>query len=484
MENNFFSGLSRTFEAYFPQIRPIVEETVTYYSNQFKPKHQFDYSNVTKVGTFTISDDEVDSVLPKLIYTVPPSVGKNPNFYLVTSPDGAIIYVGTTEKGKIRKPLSASTITGGLLPSADSKDAYFVYLRVMSAVRYYGHCDVYSVDTKFNKDFLDQYGKSYHMIGLEQAVDNIVAHITTVGHASNQDNDAKQVNRLNEIWNKVKVFGEMYKSGLLNLITGTSFRLCSKDGDSKIDSYQKKMREEDNGYSSYSSISNKLSALKAKVKNTTAIDTLFEAALFIDGKNIVIDINKNLADIDDDLKQVEEDNKIKGIISKKVVDLCNPSRDRDVCTDALLASVMMSNVPYAGKGTMDAIDNNKGASMFTFGAKCNFEALLKTIFPCEIDVIYGNMSALPLEERVNGVNRITLMGGPVVPPDNSIIVISPTDEKTITIQEANNILGKVHECFGSNFESWRGVVEVGKPKVSADKILGYAEATKRHCGIA
>lgn len=385
MENNFYSGLSRTFEAYFPQVKESVKQTIEFFNaetftlptpkvddeqsafvSDYIPRRNGPKKHASKlVGKFTIEDGDEENILPKLKYEVQSGCGKNPTFYLVTTPLDDVIYIGTTETGKRKKSVSASTLTGGLLPPHDNRDAYCAYLGIMSVVKKFGHALVYEVDTQYSNTFLDQYGCKTKIYPTNIIIDNIINELYDAAERNGSlmissmpgcdEETSVQAKTSISIWNSVKSFFNMYKNGALNVKGNPS-----------------------NG-----------EEIKVAVRG--------DRFSMVFSSNFMHEIMKK--------KKEKEDNKIKGLISEKVIGLCNPSRDNDKFA---LTDCKKSLMPFAPIGPEKAMDENsideRGKEVFEYEEKIH-DIIKKKFFvtylnigydtPCKQSGYSSRMSSLP-----------------------------------------------------------------------------------------
>lgn len=339
MENNFYSGLSRTFEAYFPQVKESVKQTIEFFNaetftlptpeldeaqsafvSDFIPTKKGRKKHASKlVGKFTIEDGDEENLLPKLKYEVQSGCGKNPTFYLVTTPLDDVIYIGTTETGKRKKSVSASTLTGGLLPQHENRHAYCAYLGIMSVVKKFGHALVYEVDTQYNNTFLDQYGCKTKIYPTNIIIDNIINELYDAAERNGSlmissmpgcdEETSVQAKTSISIWNSVKAFFNMYKTGALNVKGNPS-----------------------NGE---------------------------EIKVSVIGNYMSMEFSTNFSKKIQRMRKENDEDKINNLISEKVIGLCNPSRDNDKFAWADGKSDgKKSLMPYAAIGTEKAMDEN------------------------------------------------------------------------------------------------------------------------------
>ena len=161
MQKQDYAGLSRTFDAYFPDVKKLVEQTETFHNKLFTQQENSTYgfrpSNINLgqcrlIGTLEINQNDKNEAIPRL-YFKKGAEGTNPYFYAIATPNLEILYVGSSLDDARPKTTSASVsaITGGVVPFIDSKQLYIVYLGILSAIKRYGHCMVYEIRTGYEK---------------------------------------------------------------------------------------------------------------------------------------------------------------------------------------------------------------------------------------------------------------------------------------------------------------------------------------------
>jgi len=160
MQKQDYAGLSRTFDAYYPNVKQLVEETEQFYnSNDTDPERWrlTDYDNVRLIGTFAINKNDYDVTLPRLYFKKEAEM-TNPAFYVITRPSlqvlqdaqERIIHIGTSVEAAAPYACSVSALTGGILPHTEKNRAFSTYLKIMSYVKKYGYCTVYELQTGYD----------------------------------------------------------------------------------------------------------------------------------------------------------------------------------------------------------------------------------------------------------------------------------------------------------------------------------------------
>ena len=83
MQKQDYAGLSRTFDAYYPNVKRLVEETELFYQSSGLNWH-LDKTTVRLIGTFTINNNDKDATLPRL-YFKKEAEKTNPYFYVIST---------------------------------------------------------------------------------------------------------------------------------------------------------------------------------------------------------------------------------------------------------------------------------------------------------------------------------------------------------------------------------------------------------------
>ena len=156
MQKQDYAGLSRTFDAYFPDVKGLVEKTEQFYKADYAQTEKcplMNYDNTRLIGTFTLNKGDHDTTLPRL-YFEKKGERTNPNFYIITRPtltdcQERIIHVGTSVSDASQSSCSVSALTGGVMPYSEKKQTYSTYLKIMSTVKNYGYCNVYEIPTGY-----------------------------------------------------------------------------------------------------------------------------------------------------------------------------------------------------------------------------------------------------------------------------------------------------------------------------------------------
>lgn len=151
MQKQDYAGLSRTFDAYYPNVKRLVEETELFYQSSGLNWH-LDETTVRFIGTFTINNNDKDATLPRL-YFKKEAEKANPYFYVISTmePDSfeKIIHIGTSVETASPNSCSVSALTGGVVPNIEKFRTYSTYLKIMSSVRKNGYCNVYEIPTGY-----------------------------------------------------------------------------------------------------------------------------------------------------------------------------------------------------------------------------------------------------------------------------------------------------------------------------------------------
>lgn len=232
METNHNSGFSLTFEAYFPQIKMLIEETEQFYNKQFEKLESSELlgyekpelKQARKIGTLSLNLKDVNEILPR-IYLQKEDKQANPYFYLITNPYNDVLYIGTRLECENILSMSVSALTGGFLPPTETKEAYNLYLGLMSAIKYYQFCIVYDVDTCYKDVILkDQYGEDKNYIVKKVLPTAIYKQLIEAEKENNfnqlpilnqRNGNTAQQDNINKIWEAVSLFKGMLKYDLI-----------------------------------------------------------------------------------------------------------------------------------------------------------------------------------------------------------------------------------------------------------------------------
>ena len=151
MQKQDYAGLSRTFDAYYPNVKRLVEETELFYQSSGLNWH-LDETTVRFIGTFTINNNDKDATLPRL-YFKKEAEKANPYFYVISTMEPnsfeKIIHIGTSVETASPNSCSVSALTGGVVPNIEKFRTYSTYLKIMSSVRKNGYCNVYEIPTGY-----------------------------------------------------------------------------------------------------------------------------------------------------------------------------------------------------------------------------------------------------------------------------------------------------------------------------------------------
>lgn len=151
MQKQDYAGLSRTFDAYYPNVKRLVEETELFYQSSELNWH-LDETTARFIGTFTINNNDKDATLPRL-YFKKEAEKANPYFYVISTkePDSfeRIIHIGTSVETASPNSCSVSALTGGVVPNIEKFRTYSTYLKIMSSVKKNGYCNVYEIPTGY-----------------------------------------------------------------------------------------------------------------------------------------------------------------------------------------------------------------------------------------------------------------------------------------------------------------------------------------------
>ena len=151
MQKQDYAGLSRTFDAYYPNVKRLVEETELFYQSSELNWH-LDETTVRFIGTFTINNNDKDATIPRL-YFKKEAEKANPYFYVISTMESdsfeRIIHIGTSVEAASPNSCSVSALTGGVVPNIEKFRTYSTYLKIMSSVRKNGYCNVYEIPTGY-----------------------------------------------------------------------------------------------------------------------------------------------------------------------------------------------------------------------------------------------------------------------------------------------------------------------------------------------
>jgi len=441
MENNFYSGLSRTFEAYFPQVKESVKQTIEFFNaetfvlptpkvddeqsafvSDYIPRRNGRKKHVSKlVGKFTIEDGDEENILPKLKYEVQSGCGKNPTFYLVTTPLDDVIYIGTTETGKRKKSVSASTLTGGLLPQHENRHAYCAYLGIMSVVKKFGHALVYEVDTQYSNTFLDQYGCKTKIYPTNIIIDNIINELYDAAERNGSlmissmpgcdEETSVQAKTSISIWNSVKAFFNMYKNGALNVKGNPS-----------------------NGE---------------------------EIKVAVIGDYMSMEFSTNFSKKIQRMRKENEEDKINNLISEKVIGLCNPSRDNDKFA---LTDCKKSLMPFAPIGPEKEMDENIGEK---YGKETrDYESKIYAIIKKKFIASYLNIGCdIPFKNEDSYSSSRAIVTSQ---KNNSMIILSFKGAEDLSSKSVNEIVRETELFLGICIPDAKIVVDTA---ITMDEII-------------
>lgn len=219
MKNLSYPELHRVFEDSFPQVKWLVKNFEQFYEGRFEELPNLsksgEFGSAHQIGELLINKNDDGLLLPRLFFKKNEGEKTNPPFYEITTPDGGILYVGTSAPSldKSVTSLSVSAMTGGVFPPVDTKDAYFPYLGVMFAAKKFGKCNVYSLDTgyeninihdQFNFDITNRVKKA--TVGqIYESLYNSVG-FTGLPCINKSKSDYRMINGMNEIWRYVSAF--------------------------------------------------------------------------------------------------------------------------------------------------------------------------------------------------------------------------------------------------------------------------------------
>lgn len=151
MQKQDYAGLSRTFDAYYPNVKQLVKETELFYQSSELNWH-LDGTTVRFIGTFAINNNDKDATLPRL-YFRKEAPRANPYFYVISTMEPnsfeKIIHIGTSVETASPNSCSVSALTGGVVPNIEKFRTYSTYLKIMSSVRKNGYCNVYEIPTGY-----------------------------------------------------------------------------------------------------------------------------------------------------------------------------------------------------------------------------------------------------------------------------------------------------------------------------------------------
>ena len=235
MQKQDYAGLSRTFDAYFPSVKQLVEQTEQFHNKQLVQSENTSYGLsfptinldvARQVGTLEINLKDVECFLPRL-YFKKMDDRTNPYFYVITTPDDGILYFGSSLEDAKPKSIvaSVSALTGGLAPVLETKQMYIAYLGLLSAVKKYGYCKVYELKTGYeNIKLIDVKGKQIPLRTKSEYLAPALSHqlmesleaIPIINQFTAQFMDDSQKVRDEEIWSAVSTFKGMIKNGLVD----------------------------------------------------------------------------------------------------------------------------------------------------------------------------------------------------------------------------------------------------------------------------
>lgn len=247
MQNTNYLSLWQDFDAHFPYVKELVINAEQFYDKHFDSKkletngnQPFNLADKTLVGYFKIVEGTEEAVLPPLKFEKTSNLA-NPYFYLVVTPEDEIIYIGSSLDDVKPKSCSVSALTGGILPKTNSKTAYKIYLGILSAVRKYGSCDVYQLNTGYenikikdlNGDFMTKKKVSREFAETVNAfiiASNIEIPILNTPEYSTGTIDIDETRE--EIWKAVSVWGSIigYKLEAVTHRNELAAKKCNEEG--------------------------------------------------------------------------------------------------------------------------------------------------------------------------------------------------------------------------------------------------------------
>jgi hypothetical protein len=419
MENNFFSGLSRTFEEHYPQIRPLVEETEQFYTEKFlelETKSPSLYEgkkklkNATLIGQLVIDGDDRYNLLPRIVLDEKVPGKNNPKFYIITNPAGEALYIGTSLESFNDNGFSVSTITGGLMPPTNSDVAYKLYLGIMSAVRKYRYCKVYEIDTGYESvEIKNQYGETLNKkLSSKKLVSEICNYLIESSEeypaimwpGMKQNGKTKQDSRSEEIWEAVKMFKKMVKEKLIP-INSMFDRLNGKKNDDA--------EKEDN-------------------KPFVEVELLTDI--------IIINFLKEIDFNSYDEWKKKQDEAINNLVSKKAIELCEPEKDNDVCKNKFLKSVI--SVPAFGRPA--EYPHEEETEVYGDSRSVTFEKEVSELFGKDAVITYRNINAFG--GNYKGVKANYVSDGTLQR------IMIKTEDKNISLQNIRTVVNKALDMLG------------------------------------
>lgn len=233
MQNNDYAGLSRTFDAYFPSVKQLVEQTEQFHNKQLEQAENTSFGMgmptlnleiARQIGTLNINFKDLGCLLPRL-YFKKTDDKTNPYFYVITTPDNGILFFGSSIEDAKPKSIvaSVSALTGGLVPVLETKQMYIVYLGLRSAIKKYGYCKVYELKTGYeNIKLTDANGNAiskkaqsrYFVQDFSMDLMTSFGHIPVIYQFTVPFDDNQKV-RDDEIWDAVSTFNGMIRNGLI-----------------------------------------------------------------------------------------------------------------------------------------------------------------------------------------------------------------------------------------------------------------------------
>ena len=218
MQKQDYAGLSRTFDAYYPNVKHLVKETEQYYGTRNFNVHENPLlfsERANLIGMFQINRADTEATLPRLFF-MKKTTKTNPYFYAVTIPAHSekgepILYLGTSIDVASPNACSVSALTGGVTPYIEKCRTYSAYLKIMLAVKKYGSCNVYEIPTGYED--IDIRGINGITFGREMFAKQIFNHIIFEDNnsLSSEERTQKeaQTTRDNKIWSAVVSFKTM-----------------------------------------------------------------------------------------------------------------------------------------------------------------------------------------------------------------------------------------------------------------------------------
>ena len=218
MQKQDYAGLSRTFDMYYPDVKPAVKETEQYYGTRNFNVHENPLlfsERANLIGTFQINRADTEATLPRLFF-MKKTTKTNPYFYAVTIPTHSekgepILYLGTSIDAASPNACSVSALTGGVTPYIEKCRTYSAYLKIMLAVKKYGSCNIYEIPTGYEN--IDIRGINGITFDREMFAKQIFNHIVFEDNnsLSSEERPQKeaQTTRDNKIWSAVVSFKTM-----------------------------------------------------------------------------------------------------------------------------------------------------------------------------------------------------------------------------------------------------------------------------------